>query len=315
MTAAWRIRAGSAAVVALYLLAARAALPDEARRSAFHYAVVAALGYGHLLGASRFARAGAAKRRGALRSACLLLAALNGILLYGILLERWPALVLALLGISVWHVVENDLALEDASAREHRPGPLPRGLDAQLACAGATALVVGLSRGALSPAELGSTLAASPLAAASPRLFAGAAAAAGLALLLRGRRRALGGILAGGGVALAAAGRSPLAFGDVFAATTLHHLVSWLLLLAARARHAARRDPAGGRAFARRLLLVHLAPAALVLALLQPSSSAAAALRPLLLSPTLYLLFSALHVAQTARERGLAPRAGARARP
>ena len=304
MTPAGRNRTASVAAVALYLLAARSALPGEAERAALHYAVVAALGYGHLLGAARLPCAGGWS--GALRSACLLLAGANAVLLGGLALERWPALVLVLLGVSLWHVVENDLALADAYARAQRPGPLPRGLDAQLGCAGATLLGVGLARGALAPAELGPLLAASPLAAASPRLFGVAAATAGLALLARGRRRALAGTLVASGVALAAAGRAPLAFADIFAASTLHHLVSWLVLLAGRGRAAARRDPAQARSLVRRVLLAHLIPAALLLALLQ-APSAAAPLRSLLLSPALYLLFSALHVAQTALARGLTP--------
>ena len=77
------------------------------------------------------------------------------------------------------------------------------------------------------------------------------------------------------------------------------------MLLADRGRAAARRDPAQARSLARRVLLAHLIPAALLLALLEAPSGAAAPLRSLLLSPALYLLFSALHVAQTALARGL----------
>jgi len=304
VTPAGRNRATSGAAVACYLLAARAALPGEGERAALHYAVVATLGYGHLLGAAlRAGRAGAG--RSVLRSTCLLVAGANAVLLGGLALERWPALVLVLLGVSLWHVVENDLALAGAYARGHRPGPLPRSLDGQLGCLGATLLGVGLARGALAPAELGPALAASPLATAGPPLFGLAAAAAGVALLARRRRLGLGAALAAGGLALAAAGRAPLSFGDVFAASTLHHLVSWLVLLADRRRALAAREPAEARAFARRVLLAHLAPAALLLALrLDPSGSA---LRGVLLSPALYLLLSTLHVAQTALVRGLAP--------
>lgn len=304
MTPGGRNRATSAAAVACYLIAARAALPGDAERAALHYAVVATLGYGHLLGAALGAdRAGT--RRSALRSACLLVAGANAVLLGGLALERWPALVLVLLGVSLWHVVENDLALAGAYARDHRPGPLARDLDGQLGCLGATLLGIGLARGALAPAELGPVLAASPLAAAGPPLFGLAAAAAGLALLARRRRRSLGAALAAAGIALAATGRAPLSFGDVFAASTLHHLVSWLVLLADRRRAVAARAPAQARALARRVLLAHLAPAALLLALrFDPSGSA---LRALLLSPALYLLLSTLHVAQTALVRGLAP--------
>jgi hypothetical protein len=303
MTPAGRNRATSAAAVAVYLLAARAAAPGEAERAALHYAVVATLGYGHLVGALRLVPAQHGAR--ALGAACRLLAVANALVLGGLALERWPALVLVLLGVSLWHVVENDLALADAYHRGHRPGPLPRGLDAQLACAGATLLGVGLARASLSPAQLGPLLEASALAAAGPGLLGAAAAAAGAALLVRGRRRAFGAALSAAGAALAF-GRPPaLEFAELFAASTLHHLVSWGVLLADRRRTA---PPAEARSLGRRLLLAHGVPAALLLALQLAPGAAAASLGALLLSPPLYLLLSSLHVAQTAIAREAAAR-------
>jgi hypothetical protein len=306
VTPAGRNRATSAAAVAAYLLAARVAAPGEAERAALHYAVVATLGYGHLVGALRPVPAGSGAPR-ALGAACRLLAVANAVLLGALAIERCPSLVLVLLGVSLWHAVENDLALADAYDRGHRPGPLPRSLDAQLACAGATLLGVGLARASLSPAQLGPLLEASALAAAGPSLLGAAAAAAGVALLVRGRRRAFAAALSAAGAALAF-GRPPsLEFAELFAASTLHHLVSWGVLLADRRRAA---PPAKARLLGRRLLLAHGIPAALLLALQLAPFAAAASLAALLLSPPLYLLLSSLHVAQTAiaRERTPAPR-------
>jgi hypothetical protein len=307
MTPAGRNRAASAGLVGLYVAAAGIALPDEARRGALHYLVVATIGWGHLLGSLRLGRVAS---RSALRAACLAVALANALLLYLLALERWPALVLGMLAISVWHAAENDAALEQAYANGHRLGPPSRSTGARLAGAGPTLLVVALAGGALPPAELGPLLAASPLVAAAPALAAAGAATAGLALVAGGERRRLGLLLAGAGSALCAFGApSALAFADVFAAASLHHLVSWLLLLAGRARADSREDPGRARLLLRRVAAAHAAPV-LVLWLLPLAGPGAAALRTWLLAPPLYLFASLLHVAYTARLRG----AGASAR-
>jgi hypothetical protein len=305
VTGAGRNRATSAALVAAYLCAAGIALPDAARRGEVHYLLVATLGYGHLIGALRLPRP-EATARAALRAACFALALANGLLAYTLSLERWPALVLALLAISAWHTAENDLALESAYGAGHRLGPLSLGAGAQLAGAGSTLLVVALAGGTLAAAELGPALAASSLVTAGPTLAGAGAAAAGLALLARGERRLRGLLLVGGGGALSALGPpASLGFADVFAAATLHHLLSWLLLLADRAQAAAHGNPAGARSLCRRVAAAHLAPV-FVLWLLPRAGPQADALRGALLAPGFYLFVSVLHVAQTSRARGLA---------
>jgi len=302
VTPAGRNRAASAALVGLYVAGAGVALPDEARRGALHYLVVATIGWGHLLGSLRLRRAAP---RSALRVACVAVALANALLLYLLVLGRWPVLVLGMLAISVWHAAENDAALEQAYGNGHRLGPLSRSAGARLAGAGPTLLVVALAGGTLAPAELGPLGTAGPLVAAAPSLAAAGGAAAGLALLARGERRRLGLLLAGAGAALCALGTPPaLGFADVFAAASLHHLVSWLLLLADRARADARGEPVRSRALLRRLGAAHAAPV-LVLWLLPLADSRAAALRSLLLAPPLYLFASLLHVAYTARLRGV----------
>lgn len=301
MTPAGRNRAASAALVGLYVATAGLALPDEARRGAVHYLVVATIGWGHLLGSLRL---GGPAPRSALRVACLAVALANVLLLYLLVLERWPVLVLGLLAVSVWHAAENDGALEHAYANGHRLGPLSRSAGARLAAAAPTLLVVALAGGTLAPAELEPLLAASPLVASAPALAAAAAAAGGTALVARGERRGLGLLLAGAGSALCALGApAALSFADVFAAASLHHLVSWLLLLADRARADARANPAQARALLRRVGAAHAA-ALLVLWLLPLVGARAVALRTLLLAPPFYLFVSLLHVAHTVRLRG-----------
>ena len=95
----------------------------------------------------------------------------------------------------------------------------------------------------------------------------------------------------------------PLAFGDVFAAATLHHLVSFALLLGARARALARSDAAAGARLAARLAAWHAVPV-LVLALLPRLGAPGTALHGALVAPPLYLFFSVLHVVQTGLRRG-----------
>lgn len=311
--AAWWNRGASLAAVAAWLALARVWAPGAEERANLHYTVVTTLGYGHLLGAWLLARGHrSASRRAWLGGAWLALGLANLLAGYAWLLERWPPALLLFLGVSVWHSVENDLALGGAYGHGHRLGPLPRGLDAALVCAGGTALVLASARAALSPPELG-PLAAEPLAAAGHWPFAALGSLAGLALAARAprdRRGALGLALAAGGAALLrfGGGLRSVGFADVFAAITLHHLVSWLLLLLGRARATARVAPGEGRRLALRVACYHLAPAALAAALAAAPGPAPAAVRGLVFAPALYLFASLLHVAQTALARGLAAR-------
>ena len=272
MSGAARIRATSAGAVAFYLAAAAFAVPEPGARAALHHAVVAALGYGHLIGAWR----PRLRRRGWLGSAAVALGIANLLGLYALALSRWPFLAILLLGLSAWHTVENDLAIGRACRRGQRLGPLPRRLRVQLGCAAATLAVIAVARASLREADLG-PLAAAPLVAWSGRLVAGAAA-----------------------------GSPP--FADVFAALTLHHVVSWLLLLGQQVAAAAQRDVTAAWALARRIGSAHALPLAGVLVLGAAPGEEPARLRALLVAPSLYLFFSSLHVLQTAWARGLEPR-------
>jgi hypothetical protein len=266
--AAWANRAASAALVAAYLAGAARAMPDAEARAALHYAVVTTAGWGHLLGAARL------PARGALPLACWSLGLVNAFVLYGLAVASVPALLLPLLAVSVWHAVENDVALPAAYAGDHRLGPHPRRAVTLAVCGAVTAGVLALAAAALPPSALGA-LENAPFAAA-----------------LHGALRNLG-------------FARRLAFGDVFAAATLHHLVSTAGLLAARVRADRRSDPERGRRFALRIAASHAAPVVL-LALLPLAGPEGTRLRAALLAPPLYLFCSVLHVAQTTWRRGVA---------
>jgi len=111
------------------------------------------------------------------------------------------------------------------------------------------------------------------------------------AALPAAERRTLG-PLAGALPDLAARG---ILFSDVFAGTTLFHLLSWLRL-------ATPRRP-------RLVLGVHLLAAVVCGSLLAAPGASAAHARAIVFSPVLYLFWSVLHVGQTALGRR-APRHG-----
>jgi hypothetical protein len=131
-----------AALAALgFVAATRAAWPDGGQRAAAQYALVITLGYGHLLGAALPTLRRAATR-GALACAWLAAAAATAYALYAAAARAWPPLVLGLVGLSVWHIAENDAALVRA-LRAGGPLPaLPRTLPGHTRPLAASALVL-----------------------------------------------------------------------------------------------------------------------------------------------------------------------------
>ncbi|MCP5056084.1 MAG: hypothetical protein GY937_05080 [bacterium] len=112
-------RVQSAVAVGLLLGLAHAVWPDPGERSAWIYRCVTTFGYGHLIGAAWFGR----RHFRALRHRTIPPGLWRGFVLttlgaslgvYAWSLELVPGLILFFFGISVWHVVENDLALGDA---------------------------------------------------------------------------------------------------------------------------------------------------------------------------------------------------------
>jgi hypothetical protein len=139
----WRNRTVSAAAAAALLALLRAFAPEADAREAALSLLALPLGYGHLLGSLWFARRRLARLlpgsppRGAV-AALALVSLANLLALYGMALRR-PALSPWVLGglflVSLWHIVENDLALARArraatslGALAHRPRDAARAL-------------------------------------------------------------------------------------------------------------------------------------------------------------------------------------------
>ena len=139
-----QVRLASAALVGAWLVGARLLQPDPALRAAVHYLVVATLGYGHLLGATRLGRTGAPDDARGAGAALLALAPVLLVAsfapLYAAFSARWPGLVVAALAVSVWHALENDAALPAALRSGPRLGPLPRSARAQVPAIGLASL-------------------------------------------------------------------------------------------------------------------------------------------------------------------------------
>ena len=240
--------------VASILACLRALYPSPEERAAASYALVLTIGYGHLLGAllggrHKFAAALPAPLANA--TGLILLASSVPLLLhtYVITLAALPALLWPLLAVSTWHICENECAI--AEAHGGRLGSPWRGWRRQIVPAAATALVLFVSAAAL-PAE--------------DRIPLGRLALSLPDLTSRG-----------------------VEFADVFAATTLFHLLSWLRV--------------GTRRRSGLVLRVHVGVALLCGGVLTIPGEGIARAREAVFSPGLYLFWSALHVAQTSLGR------------
>jgi hypothetical protein len=244
-------------------------VPDPGDRAIVEYALVASLGYGHLLGAWLFSSSDAARHPAGVSPALFRLFTLASVAtafaLYESALRALPALYLPLLAASVWHVVENDLAMARAEGRSLRPLPSRPQLLALLLSAGV--LVVGLG---LLAREQGADQWLRALGAAELSAAAGIAGAS-LPIPVRG-----------------------LAFADFYSAVILYHLFAWLVFLLARQRAEGRSL----RPFALRLLWIHVPPV-VAAAVLLAAGSRSGLLFQLFFSPAIYLFWSLLHVLHT----------------
>lgn len=277
----------TAGPVVLYIASMQLLLPDPTQRSATHYSVVIALGYGHLIGAWLSASKNASspsESAGRQRARALRTTGQAALLfcLYGIALGLWPAVVVVpLLTISTWHSVENEWALRSAYRLGSRLPPLTHSIRVRLATLALTALLLLTAGGTLGREDLAQLL---PLSIAES---------------LPNRPLA------------------PLCFGDVFAASTLFHLLSWLVFLLQRERIGGERKrvkgerertrgervrvrgAASGAPLSRLLLWTHAPPALVCATLLALPEHVAPLLREVVFSPTIYLFWSTLHVVQT----------------
>lgn len=253
------------ALVSGYLVALRWAVPEPSERATAHYVLVITLGYGHLIGAlagaiARRRRLGLTRSDGARGVTSWLFAVCLLFSLYELGLAAMPVLVLPLLAISSWHTIENEWALRCTYGQGLAVPSLSSDPRVRFATAGLTLAVLILAAGTLSHHDFGSLL---PLV---------------LAETLPDRPFA------------------PLAFGDVFAATTLYHLVGWLVYLGQRAKLDAGRSR---RRTLRLLAWTHLPPALVCAQLLALPRHAASPVYEIFFSPSIYLFWSALHVVQT----------------
>jgi hypothetical protein len=122
-------------LVAVSLCLSHVLWPDPGDRATAQYAFVLTLGYGHLIGAAMGGRRRSSTRPeyvspGSWRIFCIVTAA-TLFAAYFALLDRvsasdFLAVVSPLLALSVWHTVENDLALARAYDRGFALGPIPR---------------------------------------------------------------------------------------------------------------------------------------------------------------------------------------------
>jgi energy-converting hydrogenase Eha subunit E len=255
--------------VSLYLASMYAIEPDPVARSILHYRVVIILGYGHLIGATagslaRRRRSGEDADSLARRTSHWLLAIALLFSLYCMALKQLPALVLPLLALATWHTVENEWALHAAYRRDHHLPPLSRDPRVQLATLTLTALVLAIAGGTLEREDIGDLLPLVVLEIATTRPLA------------------------------------PLCFGDVFAASTLFHLVGWLAFLGQRG---AAQGPDAWNRTVRLLAWTHLPVVGLCLVLLALPADMLMTLRGAVFSPAIYLFWSMLHVGQTVVSR------------
>jgi hypothetical protein len=282
---AWGNRATSLGLVVAFLVGTHAWIPDAELRAGVQYLCVVTLGYGHLLGAValRRARPGAPARERRLIDAFWVATALTGFAAYAWTLARLPASILPLLAVSVWHTVENDLAIGRAYANGLRVGAMPRSPRYHAVALAVTGLVVLLGTGTESWREL----------------------AAGLGWTAAGETSAW--IPSGPTDSAFSVGRLDLP--DLFVLVTLHHLLSWLGLVRDRVRDLHREGHTReARALRGQLLLVHLAPAAGCALLLAFPAARRESLHLLVFGPAVYLYWSVLHVVQTSWRRGIEAR-------
>jgi len=131
---AWRNRVLTTSLVAVFLLASRWLWPEPQTRAERQYLFVITLGYGHLIGACAFARRHAAGLVPAgvappLFWSFAAVSVANLFALYAWLSNLSAISFLPLLAVSMWHIVENDLALGRAYQKGLALGVLPRSLE------------------------------------------------------------------------------------------------------------------------------------------------------------------------------------------
>ena len=99
--------------------------------------------------------------------------------------------------------------------------------------------------------------------------------------------------------------RLGISFADLFAISTLYHLVSWLVFFGDRVQdNVPGGDPSQVRLVWRRITWVHVPPALLCGILVLDSTGTLWVARGFVFSPAIYLFWSFLHTLQTVGIRG-----------
>lgn len=306
----------TAGFVLSFLFATRAVWTDPIDRAQAQYLFVITLGYGHLIGGAVFSRrrleslAPAAAPR-ALVASFRLVSLATLFVGYGLLLNAWRSLLFALFAVSVWHIVENDLAVEGAYRHRLQLGPLPRDLGHHALAIGLTALVSALAQATLAHPDLAAALHGTVLGEARNGPMRALAGAAGAFLIFRHRLQGRGasgaGLIAVACVLPGDLSRTSWpAFGDVFSAATLYHLVQWLVFFGDRSKRGAPGGEANPTAIVwRRIAWVHAPPVALCALVLAVPFNGSGPIAYAVFSPAIYLFWSVLHVVQTAIVRGI----------
>lgn len=317
-SANWRSRASTAACVCSFVVISRMLFPEPGSRAEFQYLFVITLGYGHLVGAAVFARrrmtlfvpAGISRR---LVGATVALSVLDLFALYAWASHVSLSFFLPLLAISIWHIVENDLALQRRDADAVGVGPVPRSRDHHVAAIAVTSLLLVIGQQLLGPISSGLLLAGPMAADVGNGILRVVTIACGLWLgaRARGSLRGLGVATAAASLAVSAHGGllEIVSFGDFFSAVTLYHLFQFVAHFVGRLRRV--DDLRARRERIRRLAWVHLAPVLLCVLLLLLPGEELAAVRYAVFSPAIYLFWSVLHVAQTVLARGFERRSAA----
>jgi len=289
-------------------------VPKPETRATYQYLFVISLGYGHLIGGAYFARhriASLAPRQvpGSLFWAWVVLGILNLFALYGWVASYLSLAFAPLVAVSVWHTVENDLALARAYEKNLSLTPVLRGWAENLISFGLSAWILALSAAVLVSPEWGGELGSGSL---DNRVLRWVSGACGCGLLLKGTgaNRVLGTLLVAASFLLPTQipANWPIRFSDVFTLVTLYHLVSWLVFWSDRLRIA---EPTRRRQIHRSLAVVHLPPFALCALLAIAPHPATHLFREAVFSPAIYLFWSILHVVQTALVRGRSLRSAA----
>jgi len=133
MSRVWRNRVLASAIVASCWAASFLIWPVASIREQWIYACITTLGYGHLLGAAWFAPrrspAGPNSRAPQLLKASFIATSIGtGFCLYALLLERTLIIALPLVLLSLWHAVENEIALGSNATGGVRLPPIPLAL-------------------------------------------------------------------------------------------------------------------------------------------------------------------------------------------